>query len=97
MENVPNLQKEKLFEYMKIIYFFMMITIEEEMMIMLLLILMMVMTTTISLMQPQSQLREVERFRAAHRHIVSTFWNQFVSLIIIMIMTCIDDNDDDIV
>ena len=87
MENVPNLQKEKLFEYMKIIYFFMMITIEEEM----------VMTTTISLMQPQSQLREVERFRAAHRHIVSTFWNQFVSLIIIMIMTCIDDNDDDIV
>ena len=87
MENVPNLQKEKLFEYMKIIYFFMMITIEEEM----------VMTTTISLLQPQSQLREVERFRAAHRHIVSTFWNQFVSLIIIMIMTCIDDNDDDIV
>ena len=72
---------------MKIIYFFMMITIEEEM----------VMTTTISLLQPQSQLREVERFRAAHRHIVSTFWNQFVSLIIIMIMTCIDDNDDDIV
>ena len=95
MENVPNLQKEKLFEYMKIIYFFMMITIEEEMVIML--ILMMVIRTTISLMQPQSQLREVERFRAAHRHIVSTFWNQFVSLIIIMIMTCIDDNDDDIV
>ena len=29
--------------------------------------------------KPQSQLREVERFRAAHRHIVSTFWNQFVS------------------
>ena len=28
--------------------------------------------------QHQSQLREVERFRAAHRHIVSTFWNQYV-------------------
>ena len=51
---------------------------------------------------PQSQLREVERFRAAHRHIVSTFWNQFVSLIImimIMIMTMTvtynDDEDND--
>merc|ERR1719422_2754301 len=27
--------------------------------------------------EKQSQLREVERFRAAHRHIVSTFWNQY--------------------
>jgi hypothetical protein len=30
---------------------------------------------------PQSQLREVERFRAAHRRIISTFWNQFVSVL----------------
>ena len=55
----------------------------------------------------QSQLREVERFRTAHRHIVSTFWNQFVSLImmilivmmiimiIMMTVTCNDDDDID--
>ena len=28
--------------------------------------------------EKQLQIREVERFRMAHRHVISTFWNQFV-------------------
>jgi archaellum component FlaC len=30
--------------------------------------------------EKQLQMREVERFRKAHRHVISTFWNQFVRI-----------------